>query len=191
MMKLMLWMIIQVVLLWRCCIRMFVNYVKYITQNSLGFFLEMEVKEVPIEVVVLIHNQIEEFNVWTEKNFLERCVSENKFLCIACYEKGTSEKGEYTAYMVAYDRYKDGSFYCWMTGVRKEHRRKGQLNAMMSYLETWCMRNQFSKLVIKTRNNRREMLAFLVKENWLFTKIETHPNIEDNRIILERKLSLA
>ena len=41
---------------------------------------------------------------------------------------------------------------------------------------------------IKTRNNRQEMLSFLIRNGFYFTDIETKENIKDNRINLQKDL---
>lgn len=90
-------------------------------------------------------------------------------------------------YLIAYDS-GDSSFYCWLAGVSKEHRRKGALTKMMEYLENWMRKNGYTKLTIKTRNDKREMLKYLVKNDFDFTKVETMPNQKENRIYLEKEV---
>ena len=63
------------------------------------------------------------------------------------------------------------------------------LTAMMEYLKNWSKEQGYKNLRIKTRNTRREMLSFLVKNNFNFYEIEAQENIRDNRICLEIHLS--
>lgn len=58
----------------------------------------------------------------------------------------------------------------------------------MTYEYKWAKEKHYDKIKIKTRNNRREMLGYLVKYGFFFTEVVQHPNIDDNRILLEKKL---
>ena len=42
------------------------------------------------------------------------------------------------------------------------------------------------KITIKTRNNRREMLTYLVKAGFNFVEVQSQLFVEDNRILLEK-----
>lgn len=66
-----------------------------------------------------------------------------------------------------------------------QNRKSGVLTAMMEYLKNWSKEQGYKNLRIKTRNTRREMLSFLVKNNFNFYEIEAQENIRDNRICLE------
>ncbi|MBN1386167.1 GNAT family N-acetyltransferase [Candidatus Woesearchaeota archaeon] len=90
--------------------------------------------------------------------------------------------------MASYDRYKDGSFYCWMTGVKPEYRGKGVLKLMMDHLMKWAKKEGYKSIKIKTRNNRREMLAYLVKYGWNILEIDDRGSVEENRIISEKEI---
>ena len=61
----------------------------------------------------------------------------------------------------------------------------GALHEMINYLKDWCRNKGYHKISIKTRNRYREMLTFLVKNNWNFVGIEAKENIENYRINLE------
>ena len=81
--------------------------------------------------------------------------------------------------------YKRITDYCWMAGVIPQYRKSVVLTAMMEYLKNWSKEQGYKNLRIKTRNTRREMLSFLVKNNFNFYEIEAQENIRDNRICLE------
>lgn len=55
----------------------------------------------------------------------------------------------------------------------------------MEYLKNWSKEQGYKNLRIKTRNTRREMLSFLVKNNFNFYEIVAQEKIRDNRICLE------
>lgn len=91
-------------------------------------------------------------------------------------------------YMISYDRFKDGSIYCWMTGVLPEGRGQGALTAMMNELIDWAKAKGFTEIKIKTRNALREMLSFLVKNNFNFYQIDQQADLRENRLLLSRQI---
>jgi hypothetical protein len=48
---------------------------------------------------------------------------------------------------------------------------------MMITLEQIAKQKGYTKLKIKTRNNRREMLGYVVQNGWNFIDVEKHPGI--------------
>ncbi len=51
----------------------------------------------------------------------------------------------------------------------------------MEYQINWAKSKGYNTLKIKTRNNRREMLSFLVKNGFYFISIEPKENIEEKQ----------
>ncbi len=144
--------------------------------------------EVSLAEVYRVHERIPEFTIhfpYSLDTFLERTKDKEMLALVA------SVQGQAAGYMVGYDRDGDGSFYCWMTGVDPEYRRKGILQSMMTHMEDWSKAHGYHTLRIKTRNHRREMLSFLVKNDFLFIAIEPQADVTDNRILLEKKLDFV
>ncbi len=144
--------------------------------------IKIIVKDVRIEEVVSINRTVPEFDPYTREHFEERLKNTDN-LVIAAY---LDEKS--AGYLVGYDRYKDGSFYCWMVGVNPDFRRRGVLKALMSYQERLAREKGYTKIKIKTRNRFIEMLTYLVEYGFYFTEVVPCSNIEDNRILLEKCL---
>ena len=145
---------------------------------------KISVKEVPVEEAVKINLTISEFEERYNKDYFEDRYKNKDTLIIVAYFNNKP-----AGYLIGYDRFGDGSFYCWMTGVAPEFRRKGVLKALMDYQETWAKKKGYKKIRIKTRNKRREMLIYLAKYEFYFTEVEKYPNIKDNRILCEKELS--
>lgn len=146
----------------------------------------IEVKEVTIEEAIEVHKNITEFyETEPKKEYFENKYKNSEHIVIVAY----LDKNP-IGYMIGYDKFKDNknSFYCWMAGVDNRYRRKGALKALMNYQINWAKAKGYKNLKIKTRNYRREMLNFLVKNNWFFTSVDAQDNIEENRINLEIKL---
>lgn len=144
---------------------------------------EIVIKEDVIEKAVLVNAKIIEFDAPYDKNYFAKRYQGKKHLILAAYYGK-----ELAGYLVAYDRDNDGSFYCWMAGVDPEFRRKGILTSLMNYLVDWTKTQGYQKIKITTRNRRRAMLSYLVKQGFYFTGVEEREKIEDFRIFLEKTL---
>lgn len=145
----------------------------------------IEIKEVNIEEVLKVHKNIPEFyDVIPEKEYFENRYKGREKLIIVAYYDGIP-----VGYIIGYDKFHDNeSFYCWMTGVDVNYRRLGILTQLMDYLTNWAKNKGYSILKIKTRNNRREMLSFLIRNGFYFTDVEIKENIKDNRINLQKDI---
>lgn len=142
------------------------------------------VKELSIEEAVKVNRNVIEFDGKDTKaeDFERRYQDKDKLIIVAYYENVP------IGYIIGYDRDNDGSFYCWMAGVDNNYRRLGALTALMNYQMDWAKKKGYNKLKIRTRNNRREMLSFLVKNGFNFVSVENKEDITENRINLEHDL---
>ncbi len=141
------------------------------------------IKEDSIEVVVNVSATITEFDTSYDKAYFEDRYKGKVHLILVGYVDGLP-----AGYMVSYDKYNDRSFYCWMAGVNPVFRRLGILHQMMKHLSDWAKNHGYTKITIKTRNNRREMLAYLVKSGFCFTEVQPEDQMKDNRILLEKSI---
>jgi len=144
---------------------------------------KIEIKEDEIYVLVKVHLEMHEFSGFYRKEEIEDVYKNREKLILTAYIGGVP-----VGYLIGYDKYLDGSFYCWMTGVKGEFRRRGVLTQMMNYFSQWAMKKGYEKITLKTRNNRREMLAYLIKNNFYVKNVEINPAIEENKILFERNL---
>ena len=120
-----------------------------------------------------------------EKEAFEPRYQNRKHVIFVAYE----EK-EPIGYLIAYDpEDREHCFYCWMAGVEKAYRKRGALTQMMQSLENWMQENGYTKMTIKTRNNKREMLSYLVHHGFDFTQVEKRENPKENRIYLEKEIN--
>lgn len=143
---------------------------------------KITVKETAIEEAVKVNSAVDEFPDYRKDYFEDRYQDREKLIITAYIGK------QPVGYIVGYDKFGDGSFYCWMAGVDPDFREKGVLKELMDYQKNWAREKGYSKIKIKTRNNRREMLSYLVKYGFFFTEVVKYPDIEDNRILLEKKI---
>jgi len=146
--------------------------------------MDIFIKEVTIDDVMEVHRQIPEFfDTPTDKLYGYERFKDRKTLFLIAYMANTA-----VGYLIAYDRHKDKSFYCWITGVVPEARNKGVLSAMMNYLFKWAYTNGYGMIKVKSRNERREMNAYLIKRGFFFTNIEPRDDVKDHRILLEHAI---
>lgn len=142
----------------------------------------IEVVNGRIENVVPVNATVTEFGEPYDNNYFEERIRGKKHLILI----GQIDQN-HAGYMVSYEdeRYPD-SFYIWMTGVDPRHRGQGVLRAMMQYQEDWAKKEGYKKLVLKTRNSRREMIHYLVDNGFNFTEVIPKERIEDTEILAEK-----
>jgi ribosomal protein S18 acetylase RimI-like enzyme len=142
------------------------------------------IREVTIEKAIAVHRTIVEFDdPNAPEEYFKSGYGDDEKLILVAYLKNQA-----VGYIIAHDKYKDGSIYCWMAGVDPRFRKRGILKALMSYLSDWASDHGYQKIKIKTRNNKRAMLSYLIKYGFNFTEVQSQPNILDNRIEAEINL---
>lgn len=143
--------------------------------------MKVTVKKVPVADATQISNKIPEFGEKYTEGFYQKRISGKDSLVI-----GGFIGNQLAGAIVAYDRYSDGSFYCWMAGVDPKFRGEGVLKGMMDFMERWASGKGYKSIKIKTRNNKREMLSYLVKYGYNFVIVEKKLKVVDFRILLEK-----
>jgi GNAT superfamily N-acetyltransferase len=142
------------------------------------------IRQAPLQTVLDVHEKIPEFKGagYDLNVFEDRLKGKSHLISVGFVEEVPA------GYMMSYERWADGSIYCWLAGVDPEFRRHGVMTRLMAALGKWAKEKGYKKITIKTRNNRREMLAFLVKNGFNFTHIKSKGRIEENRIMLEKTI---
>jgi len=145
--------------------------------------MEITIKEVTLEKAVEINKTIVEFDGSYDLNyFRERTNAKEKLVIIAYLDTVAA------GYLIGYKDEETKAFYCWMAGVSPQFRRKGILTALMDYQEHWAKERGYSKIKIKTRNCRKEMLSYLIKSNFNISGIIEKDRIQDYEILLEKEI---
>tara|TARA_Y100000310_G_scaffold53462_1_gene49083 strand:+ start:111 stop:557 length:447 start_codon:yes stop_codon:yes gene_type:complete len=131
-----------------------------------------------------IHLKIPELNGSPlEKTDFERRVKDADHLVL------TAKKDDrHAGYMIGYNRYGHGSMYCWMTGVVPIARKEGVLSRMMEYLESWAKERNYTHLTVKTLNDHKSMLAYLVKNGFDVIDIDHNRDTSKIGILMEREI---
>lgn len=144
---------------------------------------EFTIKEVSLEEAIKVYPKIEEWDR-PEAGTLEYC--SNKIGNTQNLILGAYVNNEIIGYLIAYE--KNNSFYCWVVAVDKRYRRKGILTEMMNTFESFAKKLGYNKVTLKTLNNKREMLSYLVKNNWNFSDIIKKSKIILNEINAEKEI---
>ncbi len=141
---------------------------------------QIRIREGSLEEILDVRT---EFDLAFDKAYFEnRYKDKEKLLLIA--EQETINVG----FIVAYDRDDDRSLYCWMAGVIPQYRSQGAFGLLMKFMDKWAKEKGYNKIKIKTHNNFRQMLMYLVKNGFNFTLIEPAENILDYSIHVEKEL---
>ena len=141
------------------------------------------IKETSLEEALKVFPKIVEFDR-KEAGTVEFCNNKLKDLDTLFLSAYVEDKN--VGYLIAYD--KKDSFHCWVSGVDPNYRRKGIHTEMMNKFELYAKKHGYNKVTLKTMNNKREMLSYMVKNNWNFTKVIPKTDIMENEILLEKKI---
>ncbi|MEM6877328.1 MAG: GNAT family N-acetyltransferase [Bacteroidota bacterium] len=95
----------------------------------------------------------------------------------------TSE-GKAVGFKVGYER--EGYWYSWFGGVHPEHRRTGIASALADAQDTWAKSKGYPHVSCKTRNNRREMLAWCIKRGFRIIEVGPREDVDEYRIHLRK-----
>ena len=142
------------------------------------------IKEGSLQNAYAVDSTIVEFRDRYDIDEFKKRLSKPPHIILVAY----SDQGKPVGYLTAYDRDHDGSIYIWMGGVSPKYRKRGVFRELYKEFLSWTMDQGFKKIKIKTRNDKRAMLSFLVKEGFNFVLVEEKPNMLDNRIHLEKEL---
>lgn len=144
----------------------------------------IEVREATLEEALKIGDQIREFNEQYKEGFYLKRIAESKSLIlVAEYE------GKPAGFLFGHDKYHDGSYYCSRVGVLEEFRGKGLLVALMDYMEQWSLQNGYTKIRLTTKNKRRPMLSYLIKNDYYIWRVRARDPIAESRLDCIKNLS--
>ncbi|MDD3498022.1 MAG: GNAT family N-acetyltransferase [Candidatus Moranbacteria bacterium] len=144
---------------------------------------QIRIREASIDEVIKIGKKVLGAEKMKPREHFEERYKDKYHLITVAY-LGDNPAG----YAVWYDKYGDGSLYCWMTGVSPDFRRKGILKGLMAFGLAIARNKRYEKIKTKVRNSERGMLAYLTKYGFSITDFEERPNNEDSKISFEKDL---
>jgi GNAT superfamily N-acetyltransferase len=92
-------------------------------------------------------------------------------------------------FKIGYDRFKNGSFYSWMGGVLPKFRRMGIAYSLENSQEKWAAENEFSSILLKTRQKHDGMIAFSLNRGFIITEETQITPDEETRIWMQKSLN--
>lgn len=141
------------------------------------------IKEVALEEALKVYPKIEE---WDRPETANVDYCENHMGDVNKLVLGAYVNDEIIGYLLGYE--KNNGFYCWITAVDKGYRRIGIFTSMMNKFIDFAKEQGYTKVTLKTLNNKREMLSYLVKNNWNFTDIIKGDKVILNEILAEKEI---
>ena len=105
----------------------------------------------------------------------------------ACLILLTYVEGELAGFKLGY-QIDEHCFYSWLGGVDADFRNIGLAKSMLEYQEKWATTQGYHRLEVKTRNHFKAMLNMLVANKYQITQVESHSNIGQNKLFLQKKL---
>lgn len=145
----------------------------------------ISVKETSLDNAVLARQTKLEFGETYSKDYFEKRCKGKDPLIIAAY---TDEGNKPIGYLIGFNRFNDGSFYCWLSGVWVDQNKRRIFHALMMYAQRWARKKGYKSVKIKTRNKRTNILHYLIKSGYHFLEVTPDPNPAENRILLEKKI---
>lgn len=121
----------------------------------------IQIREGSIQDAATVLSAVSEFGGQFPSHAIERELADKRSLVIVAYEDVHP-----AGCVVSFDKYHDGSLYCWLVGVDPRYRGRGIMAALMAYQDDWARLHQYHSLRIKTRNDRREMLTYLIRAGY-------------------------
>ena len=143
----------------------------------------INIREGSFQECVDLSSKIPEFNSpYKIEEYKKRCAGEYLVLIAEI-------DNQLVGFKIGYDRFNDGSFYSWMGGVLPKFRRMGVAYSLANLQEKWATKNEFSSILLKTRQKHDRMIAFSLNRGFIITE-ETHitPD-EETRIWMQKSLN--
>ncbi len=130
-----------------------------------------------------LSSKIPEFNSpYKIEEYKKRCAG--KYLVLIAEIDNQS-----VGFKIGYDRFNNGSFYSWMGGVLPKFRRMGVAYSLANFQEKWATKNEFSSILLKTRQNHDGMIAFSLNRGFIITEETQITPVEETRIWMEKLLN--
>ena len=148
-------------------------------------YYSISIKETPIDEAVLAGQTSKEFGETLSKDYFEKRYKGKDPLIIAAFINGAPKP---VGYLIGYDRFNDGSFYCWLSGVWSTNRKRRVFHALMLFAQRWAHKKGYISVKIKTRNKRRNIMHYLVDSDYYILEITPNVDPAENRILMEKKI---
>ena len=143
----------------------------------------IHIREGAFQECVDLSSKIPEFNSpYKIEEYKKRCAG--KYLVLIAEIDNQS-----VGFKIGYDRFNNGSFYSWMGGVLPKFRRMGVAYSLANLQEKWATKNEFSSILLKTRQKHDGMIAFSLNRGFIITEETQITPAEETRIWMQKSLN--
>lgn len=143
----------------------------------------IHIREGAFQECVDLSSKIPEFNSpYKIEEYKKRCAG--KYLVLIAEIDNQS-----VGFKIGYDRFNNGSFYSWMGGVLPKFRRMGVAYSLENFQEKWATKNEFSSILLKTRQKHDGMIAFSLNRGFIITEETQITPDEETRIWMQKSLN--
>jgi len=143
----------------------------------------IHIREGLFQECVDLSSKIPEFNSpYKIEEYKKRCAG--KYLVLIAEIDNQS-----VGFKIGYDRFNNGSFYSWMGGVLPKFRRMGVAYSLANFQEKWAAKNEFSSILLKTRQKHDGMIAFSLNRGFIITEETQLTPAEETRIWMQKSLN--
>ena len=143
----------------------------------------IHIREGAFQECVDLSSKIPEFNSpYKIEEYKKRCAG--KYLVLIAEIDNQS-----VGFKIGYDRFNNGSFYSWMGGVLPKFRRMGVAYSLANFQEKWATKNEFSSILLKTRQKHDGMIAFSLNRGFIITEETQLTPTEETRIWMQKSLN--
>ncbi len=143
----------------------------------------IHIREGAFQECVDLSSKIPEFNSpYKIEEYKKRCAG--KYLVLIAEIDNQS-----VGFKIGYDRFNNGSFYSWMGGVLPKFRRMGVAYSLANFQEKWATKDEFSSILLKTRQKHDGMIAFSLNRGFIITEETQITPVEETRIWMQKLLN--
>lgn len=143
--------------------------------------MEIQIVDIPTTARLSLH--IPEFEAPYGKDvYYQRLSGKNHLLLAASID------GLLVGFKAGYESDEPTHFYSWMGGVLPEYRKLGVATALAAYQEKWVIEQGYSHILMKTRNQNRNMLLFCLSRGFQITAVRPAETLAEHRIYLQKEL---
>jgi len=137
-----------------------------------------------LSAVEHVYAAIPEFEVGADerRELVRRLTGDDAVLLVAECD------GQTAGFLAGYDRFEDGSWYCWLGGVLPEFRQRGVAQALMRAGEERVRAMGYPSIYVKTRNKFVAMRILLTREGYQVVGVDGNTGIDEAGIMHVKEL---
>ncbi len=144
--------------------------------------MSIVVRQGSLQEALQVMSSIEEFAKPENVESLAKRLENKKQLILVA-----EEDGALLGFKIGYEQDSD-TFYSWLGGVNSQARGKGVAQSLLVEQEHWVVKEGYSWLTVKSRNQFSSMLRLLLRNGYWIEKCEPYPNPQENRLHFRKSM---